>query len=203
MRQKGHKPMDDYKGMWHTWTIGVTGHRPSGLLGYSADGEYAVLRERLSRRIEDIANDGSVRVITGGAQGADQLAFWAAEDAKAAGTSIENVVYVPFDGQASRWHSDGMFGSDAYARMLAAADDVRIITPDIDTYDTAAVRAAMMARNRAIVDDSDMIIAITMNGIVPHERSGTASTVRYATGIHVTIDDFRVSDVLPMVACRE
>lgn len=185
----------------HTLTIGITGHRPNGLLGYAADAQYATLRKPLARRLAEIANGGHIRVITGGAQGADQLAFWAAEDAKAAGGRVENVVYVPFSGQDGRWRRDGLFGRDAYARMLEASDEVRIITAGVDTTNLAAVRMAMAARNHAIVDDSDMVIAITMHGIAPGERSGTAGTVRYALKTGKAVEDFLVSDALKMARC--
>lgn len=179
-----------------TLTIGITGHRPNGLLGYAADAQYAALRNLLARRLAEIAHGDHARVITGGAQGADQLAFWAAEDAKAAGVHIENVVYVPFDGQDGRWRRNGLFGRDAYARMLETADEVRIITAGVDTSNLTAVRMAMTARNHAIVDDSDVVIAITMHGIAPGERSGTAGTVRYAARTSKAIEDFLVSDAL-------
>lgn len=180
----------------HVLTIGITGHRPNGLLGYAADAQYAVLRKLIANRLVEIANGSHARVITGGAQGADQLAFWAAEDAKAVNALIENVVYVPFDGQDSRWRRDGLFGRDAYARMLEAADEVRIITAGVSTANFAAVRMAMMARNHAIVDDSDIVLAITMHGIAPGERSGTAGTVRYALKMGKTVSDFIAADAL-------
>lgn len=182
----------------HTLTIGITGHRPNGLLGYAADAQYAALRKLLARRIAEIAHGDHARVITGGAQGADQIAFWATEDAKAAGEHIENVVYVPFAGQDGRWRRDGMFGRDAYARMLEAADEVRIITAGVDTTNPTAIRMAMMARNHAIVDDSDMMLAITMHGVTQSERSGTAGTVRYALKTGKAVEDFLVSDALGM-----
>ena len=55
---------------------------------------------------------------------------------------------------------------------------------------------AMMARNHAIVDDSDIMIAITMHGIAPGERSGTAGTVRYALKTGKTVSDFIAADAL-------
>lgn len=183
----------------HILTIGITGHRPNGLLGYAADAQYAVLRKLIANRLVEIAHGSHVRIITGGAQGADQLAFWAAKDAKVANVLIDNVVYVPFDGQDSRWRRDGLFGRQAYAKMLETADEVRIITAGVSTTNFAAVRMAMMARNHAIVDDSDIVLAITMHGVAPGERSGTAGTIRYALKTGKTVHDFIVSDALGTV----
>lgn len=183
----------------HILTIGITGHRPSGLLGYAADAQYAALRKLIANRLAEIANGSHARILTGGAQGADQLAFWAAEDAKAANALIDNVVYVPFDGQDSRWRHDGLFGRQAYVKMLETADEVRIITAGVSTTNFTAVRRAMMARNHAIVDDSDIVLAITMHGIAPGERSGTAGTVRYALKMGKTVHDLIVVDALGTV----
>lgn len=152
----------------------VTGHRPQKLFEYD---RYAyaplmqILRNVLVQTIEAYDLD---TVITGGAQGADQLAFWAANNIKLERPELRNVVYVPFRGQERLWPEQGLFGQCDYRHMLEAANSVRIC---------AAVRGddvagALLRRNRMMVDAAIVVVAVA------DERSltggGTAATVRYA-----------------------
>ena len=152
----------------------VTGQRPKKLFGYDRRA-YAplmqILRNVLVQTIEAYDLD---TVITGGAQGADQLAFWAANNIKLERPELRNVVYVPFKGQERLWPKQGLFGQDDYQHMLEAADSVRICAAA--TGDD--VTAALLRRNHMMVDAAIVVVAVA------DERSltsgGTASTVRYA-----------------------
>ena len=69
------------------------------------------------------AKFGIKNYITGGAQGFDQLAFWAVNSLKKE-YDIQNIVYIPFQGQERLWKKTGMFGQKDYQKMLALADQV-------------------------------------------------------------------------------
>lgn len=85
-----------------------TGRRPRDLFGYASHKAYMPLRARLEKAIEQFIDTEDVDTfISGGAQGVDQLAFWAVENVKKRRPSIRNVVYVPFKGQERRWKTAG------------------------------------------------------------------------------------------------
>lgn len=152
----------------------VTGHRPQKLFGYDRYA-YAPLMQTLqgvlTQTIEAYDLD---TVITGGAQGADQLAFWATNAIKRDRPELRNVVYVPFRGQERLWPTQGLFGQSDYRHMLEAADNVRIC---------AAVRGdnvagALLRRNHMMVDAAIVVVAVADEQNLT--GGGTAATVRYA-----------------------
>lgn len=193
-------------------TIGFTGHRPSSLYGYqkSQNGRYQRLMLRLVEHIHSLINDyadehDTFRIVTGGAQGGDMLFFAAANRVKKeleeAGSSITiiNEIAVPFEGQEIRWQPDGIFGSDTYMRMIDKADTVTMITEDEPQSARAAV-AALHQRNDYIIDQSDVLVALTAHETAFHalttgetSNSGTISTALKASAAEkrvIIIDPF-------------
>lgn len=63
--------------------VAFTGHRPKDLYGYNDRDPYKVVVQKIIENLK--ALDDDLVVITGGAQGIDQLAFWAAEHLKKEG----------------------------------------------------------------------------------------------------------------------
>lgn len=179
-------------------TVCFTGHRPDGLYGYRDAADYNRLVTGMIRVLCDIDDRcGLDRVITGGAQGTDQLAFWACDAYNArhdASRRVRNVIYIPFRSQPSRWGWYGPFGQGNYRAMLSCADETRVLASD-PTTDSEATRL-LMARNDAMVRDSDVVVAVApwpadadmedpaqvrraLNEF-SHGRGGTAATVGYA-----------------------
>lgn len=63
-------------------TICFTGPRPAKLYGYTKKEEYQKIVDQLKEVIRGFAKFGIKNYITGGAQGFDQLAFWAVNSPK-------------------------------------------------------------------------------------------------------------------------
>lgn len=156
-------------------TACFTGHRPNKLSGYNAD-HYRTFVSQLSDLLVRLSAEYSItRFISGGAQGFDQLAFWAVNKAKSKGLAVYNDVYVPFKGQDRVWHETGPFSRAEYALMLQRADNVTYLrdNPPASRRDSAIW---LNQRNEAMVDSSSLVIALT-NGDV---TGGTANCMAYA-----------------------
>lgn len=153
-----------------------TGHRPKDLMGYDIE-KYRDISHACEKAIRHaIEHDGIDTVITGGAQGVDQLAFWAARRAQLAGLPIRNVVYVPFKGQEGRWPEQTPFGQAEYRLMLETADEVVVLAERAgDNY-----AKLLFARNHAMVDASKLVVAVYHGPADGRVRGGTAETYRYA-----------------------
>lgn len=164
-------------------TLCFTGSRPNKLCGYSED-RYRYFVKDLSERLftEFYQNRHVTRFISGGAQGLDQLAFWAVNRLKARGVPVQNVVYVPFEGQESRWVETGLFSQAQYRQMLQKADKVHTLA-HVDAADYKAVVGALMARNRSMIDDSDIVLALYPDDNWTIDKGGTASALRYAASV--------------------
>ena len=163
----------------HT-AVCFTGRRPRDLFGYASHMAYVPLRSRLEEAIEQfIDTEGVDTFISGGAQGTDQLAFWAVENVKRRRRNIRNVVYVPFKGQERKWQTTGVFGQEEYDLMLMRADDIRYIGELDETSGNRyeAVRL-LFERNDAMLNDSLAVISVFPETASPRvSRGGTASTI--------------------------
>ena len=102
-------------------TVCFTGRRPKDLCGYNAD-SYKTLVSAVLVILENLyQTQGVRRFITGGAQGFDQLAFWAVHNLRKNHPDVENILYLPFRGQESRWLAKGPFSQDEYRLMQSMA----------------------------------------------------------------------------------
>jgi len=126
---------------------------------------------------------GYTTFISGGAQGVDQLAFWAVNRLKTKGYPVTNIVYIPFKGQNSRWSEKGTFSKHEYGLMVCKyADRVRIITNSVNDAHFNEVKEAMLKRNRAMVDDSDAVFGVYWDNTWQTSNAKdpmTAYTLRY------------------------
>ncbi len=161
-----------------------TGRRPKDLYGYTKD-NYKVMIEKMKKAVIWFYETKNVRkFITGGAQGWDQLLFWAVNAVKRDNnyTDIQNVVYFPFKGQELKWSTDGLFGQKEYQLMLKMADDVRYVTENVVSTNYKQVVDAMMDRNHAMVNDSNYVFGCFPDDtwFQPATKSGTAECLRYA-----------------------
>lgn len=168
-------------------SVAFSGNRPKGLVptgldAYTPD-TWMRLCDEVAHLIAGIADAAGkpLTVMTGGAQGVDQLAFWAAARAhRDLGVALENVVYVPFGSQPARWHGHGLFGRDQYARMLGTAD--RIVR--CSRIEPAGFREAahmLKQRNHRMVDDSAVqVFVMREDEDACALEGGTGECLRYA-----------------------
>lgn len=162
----------------NTKTACFTGHRPNKLFGYERD-NYLQLVQALTDDINILYNKGYTRFITGGAQGADQLAFWAVNRVKKIHPDVQNIVYVPFKGQGRQWQVDTLFGQNQYALMLEMADSVVYLQEELTVY-THIVKA-LFERNHRMIDDSDLVFGIYHGAdFITETKGGTAECLKYA-----------------------
>lgn len=160
------------------FTISYTGHRPKDLLGYNSD--YRPIFNQIKNHMKSIldAHPGeSFTVITGGAQGVDQMAFWAAHHLKTE-YDIINVLAVPFKGQEERWPELTKFGKKEYRIMVSKADKVEILS----NSNGNAIQK-LDDRNHWMVDHSDLLVCVTPYNEILKRPGGTGNCVRYASKI--------------------
>lgn len=158
-------------------TICFTGHRPNRLVGYTNRIPYSMFVKKLKEILIPFIEQGYTRFITGGAQGTDQLAFWAVEGLKKAGYPVQNIVYVPYEGQELRWSREGMFSRQEYRSMLEKADGVVYLYKKEQSF---KVVDALMKRNHAMCNSSDKIIGVYEGADFHNDNGGTAECLRYA-----------------------
>lgn len=178
-------------------TVCFTGHRPKSIFPINPYGEsrrkdYQAIVNRIADFVYEMAENGYTRFITGGAQGFDQLAFWAVNRAEKELTGIRNIVYIPFRGQEHRWSKTGLFGQNEYYLMLSHADEVRICTETINLNDFSQITKALMYRNKCMVNDSGCVLGQFEDESWqdPETKSGTADCLRYAKEKGRTIELF-------------
>lgn len=172
-----------------TATVCFTGPRPKDLFGYSKDPYYPLV-DFLTDLVLDLNQQGVGRFISGGAQGFDQLAFWSVNRAKTSASGITNDVYVPFPFQAVRWRDEGLFGQREYNLMLRLADTVKTLSADPDPDDFRQAVQKLHARNHAMVADSDLVVALLVEGHNTdwaNAKGGTAECVRHARANNVPV----------------
>lgn len=163
-------------------TICFTGRRAKGLAGYDRENYnmfVSELAQWLSRSF--CREEGTVKFISGGAQGFDQLAFWAVDLARMdpkRKADIDNTIYVPFRGQESVWKEDGLFSRSEYRAMLDTADHVEYLSEK--PADFSGICRALTDRNHEMVDVSDMVVALYARDDWRTAKGGTAECMRYA-----------------------
>lgn len=145
-----------------------TGHRPKSLpFGYNEE-EAACkkLKELLCENIEkQITENGVTHFISGMAMGVDIYAAEAVLKLREKYPQIKLECAIPCETQANKW-SEGW--RNRYFDIIRRSDVAKML----QTHYTSD---CMMKRNKYMVDNSDVVIAV-WNG----EKSGTGNTVDYA-----------------------
>lgn len=135
-----------------------TGHRPNKLGGYSIE----AFERLVSIARNWISENSPSKVISGGALGWDQ--------ALAVASIREGVflsIYQPFPSQACKWPESSQ---RLYKRILNKANSV------IAVCDDPYAAWKMQKRNEAMVDDSDIVLAMYDGSV-----GGTGNCIDYAT----------------------
>lgn len=149
-------------------TCCFTGHRPQGLPCGGDEGAPACIRlkDALRREIAALVEErGVTRFISGMALGIDQWAAGLVAQLRGQYPHLSLEGAVPCAGQESRWSRDKQLQYHALRRQC---DRWTILQP-------AYTRGCMQARNRYMVDNSDIVLAV-WDG----RPGGTGSTVAYA-----------------------
>lgn len=187
-----------------SYTACFTGGRPKSLYDenpYSTSHikDYEHIIQKVFECIDNLYDEYHIyRYISGGAQGFDQLAFQAVTMLKEKHPDVENIVYVPFHNQDSRWLDKGLFSKTAYRDMLSKADEIFVCQPNLETNKVPfpVIAKALMYRNECMCNDSSVCIGQYPNNTWMYQstKSGTAACLRYATsiGIATKIYDFRL-----------
>lgn len=154
--------------------ISITGHRPNGLpkeYGYNLNNEaWIKLKEYIEATIEECYKyatpNEELTLVTGMALGVDTVFWEVAAKLRKSNKNIKIEAVVPFAGQEKKWLHESQ---KQYKQMLSESDKVTIVSEGgFATY-------KMMARNRYMVNKSDIVIAV-----ICKETGGTAQCVKYA-----------------------
>ena len=141
-------------------TICGTGHRPNKLGGYGKPA-FEKLVSIAKRFLETTRPD---RVISGMALGWDQALAVAAIRCR---PRIPVAAYIPFEGQESMWPEE----SQAYYRkILSFCETIYVVC------EGGYSPSSMQKRNEAMVNDSDLVVAM-WDGT----SGGTGNCIRYST----------------------
>ena len=141
------------------YTCCFTGHRQI------EEGEIDTLKNRLSQTIRLLIKKGYFCFVTGGALGFDTLAAQTVISLKKDYPMLILMVVAPFMGQADRFSPHDKV---VYEDIKSQADNYIALRQNYQ-------RGCMMERNKKMVDVSSCCVAY-----LNVQKSGTASTVRYA-----------------------
>lgn len=161
-----------------------TGRRPKDLFGYVKEKYNAIVDKLTLELIRFHLEEGYDTFITGGAQGFDQLAFWAVDRMKRMGYPVKNVVYAPFKKQENKWLEKGLFSRSEYRLMLSRADVVHYCDAEIDVLIASKwkINNALHSRNHDMVNSSVLVFGLYPGDawMDEHCAGGTAECLRYA-----------------------
>lgn len=170
--------------------ICITGHRPNGLpreYGYSLNNEaWSKLKEYIEVTIEECYKyatpNEKLTLISGMALGVD-TAFWeVANELRKSNRNIKIEAAIPFVGQEKKWKHESQ---KQYTQMLSESDKVTTVSEGgFATY-------KMMARNRYMVNKSDIVIAV-----ICKETGGTAQCVKYAKEHNKVVIEINPQNIL-------
>ena len=148
------------------YRVSFTGHRPEKLPFFSEDDPMCVdLKNRLSKQIKKLIEDGADEFFSGVARGVD---IWAAEavlELKSVYPNIKLTAVVPCPEQADKWSSEDR---ERYHNILEACDKTLVISPKYS-------RGCMHKRDKALVDMCDVLVAV-----YDGQKGGTEFTLNYA-----------------------
>ncbi len=163
-------------------TCCFTGHRPNKL-----GGEYDLLhpvnlniKNKIIPVVEQLIKGGTIRFISGGALGTDQIGFWVVKSLQKKYKNIKIIVAKPFKYQEKAWKNQRTL--NWYYKMLEQADEV-VNVEEVTGYEDTKTETEfgeyssikMQKRNEYMVDNSRYIIAVWDGS-----TGGTYNCLKYA-----------------------
>ncbi|MDE6031166.1 MAG: DUF1273 domain-containing protein [Oscillospiraceae bacterium] len=150
--------------------VSFTGYRPSKLNFFGEDDPLCVdLKNRLARKIAELADKGADRFFSGMALGVDMWCAEAVLELKKTRHEITLTAVIPCRDQDIKWSPTER---ERYRGILAKCDKVICISEEY-------VNGCMQKRNRALVDLCDVLVAV-----YDGKAGGTGYTVNYAEMRH-------------------
>lgn len=167
-------------------TVCFTGPRPFKLFGYEDCLGYQNITNALVNLLQELQKFGYNNYISGGAQGFDQLAFFAIDKYI---DYNQNHVFIPFKEQPNQWWENGLFGQKSYYKMLSKATSVIDISNGQNNMSYREYCKWLLKRNEEMVNHSSITIALWWHDRDYNtEKGGTAFCIRYSKKLgHTTI----------------
>lgn len=170
--------------------ISITGHRPNGLpkeYGYNLNNEaWTKLKEYIEVTIEECYKyatpNEELTLVTGMALGVDTVFWEVAAKLRKSNKNIRIEAALPFIGQEKKWTEESQ---KQYKQMLSESDKVTIVS------EGEFAKYKMMARNRYMVNKSDIVIAV-----ICKETGGTAQCVKYAKEHNKVVIEINPQNIL-------
>lgn len=153
--------------------VSFTGYRPSKLNFFGEDDPMCVdLKDRLARKISELADAGADRFFSGMALGVDTWCAEAVLALKEKRPEITLTAVIPCREQDIKWDCEDR---RRYRALIAKCNRVICVSEEYSG-------GCMQKRNRALVDLCDVLVAV-----YDGKRGGTEYTVRYAESRHKKI----------------
>lgn len=160
-----------------------TGHRPEKLPdgGISSSNKIRVIKSMLYSEIMQAADRGYDTFITGMQRGID---LWAGDAVMSlsAERNLKLVAVLPYKNMGRNFKNEDKW---IFGRIMENADEIVIIS---DEY----TKTCMYERNRYMVDNSSMIIAV-----IGDRKSGTGQTLSYAAKKQLEIKKIDLGTLFP------
>lgn len=152
--------------MTNRYVIAFTGHRPPKLGGYGITETKSWLSNVISDKLREYALKGPIGVMSGCAQGTDQIAAFEAWLLKREGLDVKLTMVMPYPSFGENWPWQAW----KHLEWLLDQADQRIVVSQ-GPYEVWKLQA----RNEYLVDYSNLLIAV-------HDGSsgGTDNTIKYA-----------------------
>ena len=157
-------------------TVCITGHRPAKLpWGYKTNGtEYMKYHKTLQKYIKHYIKLGYLNFISGMALGVDMDFAEIVLEFKDKNKLITLECAIPCLCQTKMWNKMQIV---RYNNIIAHADKITLVNDHYFSY-------CMLARNKYMVDCSDIVLAVWNGG----KKGGTWQTIKYANNKNKKID---------------
>lgn len=147
-----------------------TGHRPSKFPWRydETDSRCKALKTALAEQVSALVSLGVTDYFSGMADGSDLWLSQIVLDLRKNDSTLKLHCALPCEKQSESWSRSAQ---ERYSNILKQADFITYVSHDYH-------KNCMMERNRFMVDQASILLAVCINPDV--RRSGTAATVRYA-----------------------
>ncbi len=185
--------------------IAVIGERPNRLGGYRDERTYDTVKSMLAWAIAKMHRElGADGVTSTGAQGAGQIAYAAAVEAREQAGELTIDVTAPFEGQQRLWDEDSLYGKRSYLKMRVALENDPMgsfteLTSREELKKTT-ITAACHECNRKLVDEAAALLVVWNREEELFESDPTSSTI--AEAAHRALSQKKPVAVLDWRACE-